>query len=130
MQANRSRDTTSEVLLRSQLHRLGLRFRKHANVDPGVKCKADIVFRRARLCVFVDGCYWHGCRKHFRTPKVNRAWWNEKIADNRKRDRRKTSALRKRGWRVVRIWEHELGSQRIDQIVRTIISAVKIGSRK
>ena len=100
------------------------------NVDPEVKSKADIVFRRARLCVFVDGCYWHGCPKHFHAPKVNREWWNEKIADNRKRDRRKTSALRKRGWRVIRIWEHEIASRGIDQIVRTIIGLIEVGSRR
>ena len=130
MQANRSFDTASEAQLRSELHRLGLRFRKHVNVDPEVKCKADIVFRRARLCVFVDGCYWHGCPKHFHAPKVNREWWNEKIADNRKRDRRKTSALRKRGWRVIRIWKHEIASRGIDQIVRTIIGVIEVGSRR
>jgi DNA mismatch endonuclease (patch repair protein) len=89
-------------------------------------CKADIVFRRAGLCVFVDGCYWHGCPKHFRTPKVNAAWWNEKIADNRSRDRRKTAALRRRGWTVIRIWEHELATG-MNQIARSINAAVKAG---
>ncbi len=108
MQANRSVDTLVEVLLRSALHQRGLRFRKHANVDPSLKCRADIVFRRARICVFIDGCYWHGCPKHFHAPKANRAWWLEKIADNRQRDGRKSAALRRRGWVVIRIWEHEL----------------------
>lgn len=124
MQANRSFDTALEALLRSELHRLGLRFRKHTNVDPAVKCKADIIFRRLRVCVFVDGCYWHGCPKHFQSPKINREWWTEKIADNRKRDRRKTAALRKRGWAVIRIWEHELTAKGADQIARHIATAL------
>jgi DNA mismatch endonuclease (patch repair protein) len=124
MQANRSFDTASEALLRSKLHGLGFRFRKHSNVDPAVKCKADIIFRRDRVCVFVDGCYWHGCPKHFQSPKVNRAWWNEKIADNRKRDRRKTAALRKRGWTVIRIWEHEFAAKGAYQIALFIAAAL------
>jgi DNA mismatch endonuclease, patch repair protein len=124
MQANRSFDTAAETLLRSELHRLGLRFRKHVNVDPAVKCKADVVFCRARTCVFIDGCYWHGCPKHFQNPKTNCAWWSEKIADNRKRDRRKTVALRKRGWTVIRIWEHQLRTEGANEIARHIANEI------
>lgn len=125
MQANRSVDTAVEQLLRSALHRQGLRFGKHANVDPAVKCRADVVFRGARVCIFVDGCYWHGCPKHFETPKRNTAWWQEKIQDNRNRDRRKTSALRRRGWRVIRIWEHEVSTQSLSQLVDRIQREVR-----
>jgi DNA mismatch endonuclease (patch repair protein) len=125
MQANRSFDTALEVLLRSELHKRGLRFRKHVNVDDGVKCRADIIFRRARVCVFVDGCYWHGCPKHFRTPLVNSAWWNEKIADNRQRDRRKTGALRRKGWKVIRIWEHQLSPNSLRRIADSIEATVR-----
>lgn len=109
MQANRSRDTNPEIQLRAALHRTGLRFRKDARALARVRCaKADIVFPRAKVCVFVDGCFWHGCPKHFAAPKTNRAWWSEKIADNRLRDRRKTRQLRRAGWTVLRFWEHEL----------------------
>jgi DNA mismatch endonuclease, patch repair protein len=125
MQANRSIDTAVERLLRSALHRQGLRFGKHANVDPAVKCRADVVFRRARVCVFIDGCYWHGCPKHFQTPKRNAAWWQEKIGDNRSRDRRKTSALRRRGWKVIRIWEHEVSTRSVSQLVSRIEMEVR-----
>ena len=125
MQANRSFDTRLETRLRSELHKRGLRFRKHVNIGIGMKCRADIVFPRARVCIFVDGCYWHGCPKHFKTPRTNSAWWNEKIADNRQRDKRKTTVLRKHGWRVIRVWEHQLfgeglseTSKLIEQIIR------------
>jgi DNA mismatch endonuclease, patch repair protein len=125
MQANRSFNTTPEARLRSALHQLGIRFRKHVNVDSEVKCKADVVFRRVRTCIFVDGCYWHGCPKHFQNPKANHAWWKEKIADNRNRDRRKTTALRKRGWTVIRIWEHQLKGKNTKQIARRIANTIK-----
>jgi DNA mismatch endonuclease (patch repair protein) len=124
MQANRSFGTTSETSLCNSLRRLGLRFRQHANVDSSLRCRADIVFRQVGVCVFVDGCYWHGCPKHFHAPKINSAWWNEKIADNRERDRRKTRALRKIGWTVMRIWEHELRSRGADRVARRVFNIV------
>ena len=124
MQAVRSCDTLVEALLRSRLHRLGLRFRKHTNVDPEVRCKADVVFRAARLCVFVDGCFWHGCPAHYRKPRANSAWWDEKVAENRRRDRRQAIALRKRGWAVVRIWEHAIAAENIDRIAYAIAAAL------
>jgi DNA mismatch endonuclease (patch repair protein) len=129
MQANRSFDTALEALLRSELHRSGLRFRKHRTVDARVKCKADIIFPRAQVCVFVDGCYWHGCPKHFRTPSVHSAWWNEKIADNRQRDRRKTAALRRQGWTVIRVWEHQISDKGVPSIARAISTVVRAGKR-
>src|SRR6266545_3204330 len=125
MQANRSFDTALEALLRSELHKKGIRFRKHVNVDAGVRCRADIIFRSARVCVFVDGCYWHGCPTHFRTPRVNSAWWNEKIADNRRRDRRKSAALRRQGWKVIRIWEHQLSLKSVARVAESIQATVR-----
>jgi DNA mismatch endonuclease (patch repair protein) len=71
----------------------------------------DFVFPKSRLAVFVDGCFWHGCPKHFRKPKDNRKYWHEKILRNQKRDRLVTKTLRKIGWRVLRIWEHELKNE-------------------
>jgi DNA mismatch endonuclease, patch repair protein len=70
--------------------------------------KPDFVFREARLAVFVDGCFWHGCPKHCKTPAGNRAFWKKKLAANKARDRRVNRVLRGDGWRVVRIWEHDL----------------------
>ena len=70
--------------------------------------KPDFVFRRERLAVFVDGCFWHGCPRHLRMPASNVVYWNAKIARNMARDRRVNAELRRAGWRVVRLWEHAL----------------------
>ena len=87
MKANYGGGLLPEQILRSELQKAGLRFRKHVKPLPGVRCEADIVFSRAKLCVFVDGCFWHGCPRHFVCPKTNSAWWDEKIKENRIRDR-------------------------------------------
>ncbi|HQL96452.1 MAG TPA: very short patch repair endonuclease [Candidatus Hydrogenedentes bacterium] len=70
--------------------------------------RPDFVFRRERVAVFVDGCFWHGCPKCYRRPKSNRKFWDAKAARNRARDAEVTRALRRAGWTVVRIWEHAL----------------------
>jgi DNA mismatch endonuclease (patch repair protein) len=70
--------------------------------------KPDFVFRPEKVAVFVDGCFWHGCPKCYRRPKSNRKFWDAKVARNRARDLEVTKALRKAGWRVVRLWEHQL----------------------
>lgn len=67
--------------------------------------RPDIVFPEARLAVFVDGCFWHGCPKHYRLPRTNKAFWLRKITRNKERDREVAKELRKRGWRFVRLWE-------------------------
>ena len=73
-----------------------------------LRVKPDFVFRRERLAVFVDGCFWHGCPKHATWPAHRAAWWRRKIEGNKTRDRVVNRALRRAGWQVVRIWEHEL----------------------
>lgn len=72
--------------------------------------RPDFAFRKERVAVFVDGCFWHRCPTHYRTPKTNAVFWDTKIQENRRRDLRTRRALRKIGWRVVRIWEHEIRS--------------------
>ena len=104
MRRVRRRDTAPEVALRSALHRAGVRFRLDASALPG---RPDIVLVRARVAVFVDGCFWHGCPEHFVPPKANRGFWAEKIRTNQERDRRSDIALADAGWRVVHVWEHE-----------------------
>ena len=73
--------------------------------------KPDFLFRRNRLALFVDGCFWHGCHKHCKIPAGNRAFWKKKFTANKTRDRRVNRELRKLGWRVVRIWEHDLAKR-------------------
>jgi DNA mismatch endonuclease (patch repair protein) len=70
--------------------------------------KPDFVFRRQKVALFVDGCFWHGCPKHGTQPKTNAEFWSEKIRRNKARDRLVNATLRKSGWKVVRVWEHEL----------------------
>ena len=72
------------------------------------KVRPDFIFKQARLAVFVDGCFWHGCPKHGTQPKGNRAFWKNKFARNKARDVLVTQTLRRAGWRILRIWEHEL----------------------
>lgn len=73
--------------------------------------KPDFTFRRQRSVVFVDGCFWHGCLKHSTMPANNRAFWRKKFEANKRRDRLVTRTLRREGWRVIRVWEHELSGK-------------------
>jgi DNA mismatch endonuclease, patch repair protein len=75
---------------------------------PTFRVRPDFVFRRARLALFVDGCFWHGCPKHATKPANNRAFWKKKLAGNKTRDRLVNQTLRRAGWRVIRIWECDL----------------------
>ena len=107
MQRQARRDTRPEMALRRQLHAMGLRYRVDRKVIPGVQRRADIVFARARVAIFVDGCFWHSCPVHATKPKSNSDWWAEKLARNVSRDRNTDERLEAAGWTVVRIWEHE-----------------------
>ena len=83
--------------------------------------RPDISFAGVRVAVFVDGCFWHSCPDHGSTPKTNSEWWREKLDTNVNRDHATNEALRKGGWEVVRIWEHEdpaAGADRIEAAVR------------
>ena len=82
--------------------------------------KPDLVFPKLKTAVFVDGCFWHGCPKHATWPKNRAAFWLAKIVGNKARDRRVNSALRKRGWTVVRVWEHELHRRDEAKLIRRL----------
>lgn len=121
--ANRRRDTAAELRLRSELHARGLRFRKDLLVRAGkVRVHPDIVFTRAKVAVFLDGCFWHACPEHGTVPKSNVGYWQPKLAANVERDRRVNKALTADGWLVRRVWEHEdldLVAAEIEPIVRS-----------
>lgn len=107
--------------MRSAVHAIGLRFRKHERPIRDVRCTADLVFRSARVAVFVDGCYWHRCPEHGSTPRTNDSYWVRKLERNVERDRRNDAVLRGQGWGVIRVWEHEdpaTAAQRIAEAVR------------
>lgn len=124
MTSQRQRDTKDELELRSLLHRRGLRFRVHALL-PGLRRRSDIVFTRARIAVFVDGCFWHGCPEHGTWPKQNAGWWREKIEANQRRDRDTDARLRAAGWTVIRVWEHDDPAQAADQIAEVVRRAIR-----
>lgn len=98
------RDTGIELALRRALHRLGVRYRVHLRGLPGTP---DIALTKARVAVFVDGCFWHRCPEHGTSPKNNSAWWAAKLDGNVERDRRKDTELRDLGWIPLHVWEHE-----------------------
>lgn len=107
MAAIRSKGNKStEVALRFRMVRAGIRgWRTHARDLPG---RPDFVFDALKLAVFVDGCYWHGCPKCGHIPSQNRPYWSRKIEGNQTRDKRVRARLRRQGWSVIRIWEHEI----------------------
>lgn len=104
MASIKGRDTKPERILRSLLHRSKLRFRKNERDLPG---SPDVVFRRARVAVFVDGDFWHGHRFPAWRSRLS-AHWQARIEANIRRDRRNFAKLRRRGWKVVRVWEHQV----------------------
>ncbi|MDO7868181.1 very short patch repair endonuclease [Nocardioides jiangxiensis] len=121
MQANRRRDTTPEMAVRRLVHAAGLRYRVDARPLPDLNRRADLVFARAKVAVFIDGCYWHGCPEHGTKAKTNSEYWSDKIARNRERDAETDARLRAEGWTVLRSWEHENPAdvaQRILAVVR------------
>ena len=119
------RDTRPELALRSELHRRGLRFRVDRTVVPKVRTRADLVFTRARVAVFVDGCFWHACPEHQTWPQANKEWWRQKLDNNVARDRRNNAALEAEGWTVIRVWEHETASIAADRIEDAVKSRGK-----
>lgn len=93
-------------------------WRRHLKL-PGTP---DFAFPKRRLAIFVDGCFWHGCPRCYTKPKTNRAFWRKKLLDNVARDRAVSTALRQGGWRVLRVWEHELRNpQRVLSVIRKAI---------
>jgi DNA mismatch endonuclease, patch repair protein len=127
MRGNRRADTRPEVAVRGELHRRGLRFRKdHLLSLPGARgVRVDIAFTRARVAVFIDGCFWHGCPDHGREPRRNTSYWGPKLARNRARDRLVTERLTEDGWRVIRIWEHTPPVDAADLVVAGVARAVE-----
>ncbi len=120
MRAQRRRDTKPEMALRRVLHAGGRRFFVDRAPLVGVRRRADLVFPRARVAVFVDGCFWHGCPEHGTVPKRNREWWVEKIDGNRARDRDTDRRLSEAGWSVVRVWEHDEATVAADHVEQTL----------
>ena len=120
MQSNRSRDTAPELAVRKLLHAAGFRYRVAARPIPSMRRTADILFTRAKLAVFIDGCYWHCCPTHYVEPKSHVEYWRPKIAGNIARDLDTTQRLVDQGWIVVRFWAHEPPDEVAESITRVL----------
>jgi DNA mismatch endonuclease (patch repair protein) len=116
----RGRNTRPELALRKALWREGLRYRLSVNL-PG---RPDLTFRKTKVVVFVDGCFWHACPKHLIWPRNNANFWKRKISGNVARDKKATRELRRTGWLVFRFWEHDVEC-RLQRCVNRVISTVK-----
>lgn len=116
------RDTKPEIELRQALHARGLRFRVDRAVLKDRRRRPDIVFGPARVAVFVDGCFWHGCPEHASWPTANAAFWREKIETNRLRDGDTDERFAAAGWTVVRVWEHEAPEEAANRIQNVVQS--------
>ena len=114
------RDTRPELSLRRELWRRGLRYRVDTAPASGIRRRADLVFSRARVAVFVDGCFWHCCPEHATTPKANGIWWSKKLVANVERDRDTDHRLNDAGWVAVRVWEHEPIASAADRVEDTV----------
>lgn len=124
MQSNRGRDTSPELAVRRRLHALGLRYRVSIRPISDVRRTADIVFTRAKVAVFIDGCFWHGCPQHYEAPTRNAEFWVMKRQANRRRDAETNATLTAAGWCVLRYWEHYVRTAP-DEVARTIATAVR-----
>nr|WP_163185613.1 very short patch repair endonuclease [Cellulosimicrobium sp. SL-1] len=119
MSVAKRRDTAPEVALRRELHARGMRYRVAYPVPGQRRRTIDVAFTRAKVAVFVDGCFWHGCPEHGMMPRSNGDWWKTKLAANQARDRDTDRLLRELGWTVVRVWEHEpplVASDRVEAV--------------
>ena len=125
MQGNRGRDTKPEIAVRRRVHAAGLRYRVDFRPLPQLNRRADLVFTRYRIAVFIDGCFWHGCPEHHTISKSNRSFWAEKASRNRERDRQTDQILRSESWCVLRFWEHEDPAEVASQIVEMVRSAAE-----
>lgn len=101
----RSKDSKIEILLRKELWRNGFRYRKNSTKYFG---KPDIVLPKLKTVIFVDSCFWHGCKKHGSMPQTRRKFWENKISRNKARDKEVSRFYKKEDWNIVRIWEHDI----------------------
>ena len=101
----RSRDSKIELLFRKELWKQGFRYSKNSSKYFG---KPDVVLLKHKTVIFIDSCFWHGCKKHCRIPSVRKKYWIEKIVRNKERDKEVSRHYNKEGWKIFRIWEHNL----------------------
>ena len=118
MSAVRSKDTKMEIVFRKAIWRKGFRYSKNSSKYFG---KPDIILKKHKTAIFLDSCFWHGCKKHCRIPTARKGYWMKKIERNRQRDKKVNRYYKKIGWKVIRIWEHEM-----KDISKVILKVIKI----
>ena len=121
----RGRDSGPERKVRELLSRMGYSFSEYDRVK-GIRI--DIAIPRLKIAIMVDGCFWHGCPKCYREPKSNVDYWVTKIKRNRQRDRFQKASLADEGWKVVRIWEHELATKNRVRLMTKLRKSIPITS--
>jgi DNA mismatch endonuclease, patch repair protein len=122
MGAVKGKDNLLELEFCKKLKRAGLRFSRNVSRLPG---KPDVVFKNRELVIFLDGCFWHGCRKHFKLPKSNQIFWQSKIEGNMRRDKQINKFYKDMGWTVLRFWQHNITrnpNKLIDKIQKMLIT--------
>ena len=112
----KSKDTKPEIIVRKLIWKKGYRYR----IGHGLAGRPDMVFPLYNTAVLIDGCFWHGCPKHYRAPLSNVKYWKKKISGNKKRDRKIDKKLAEEGWKVIRIWEHDIKSNLLQTIAKII----------
>lgn len=117
MSAVRSKDTKIEVAFRELLWRRGFRYRKNPAKYFG---KPDLVLKKHTTVIFIDSCFWHGCKKHFGLPATRINFWRKKIERNRSRDKETNAFYKKQGWTIFRFWEHDIKKDLNRLVERTI----------
>jgi DNA mismatch endonuclease (patch repair protein) len=117
----RSKDSKIEIEFRKALWKAGLRYRKNPK---GYFGKPDLVLKKHKAVIFIDSCFWHGCKKHCRIPSTRQDYWIPKIERNKKRDKEVNRHYRNMEWLAFRIWEHDLKKD-LDQIIDTIVKVIK-----
>lgn len=119
----KGKNTSPETRLRKTLWAAGLRYRIHAKL-PG---RPDIVFAKAKVVIFVDGCFWHKCPEHGVMPKSNAEFWKTKLEGNVDRDRKKDSELQQLGWSIIRIWEHQVETELTETVnyIKSLLATKK-----
>lgn len=128
MSRQASRDTSQELAVRRILYGSGLRYRVHVPVPGMPRRTVDIVFGKAKIAVFLDGCFWHGCPQHATSPRSNAEWWRTKLDRNMARDRETTTHLSSAGWTVLRFWEHESPDE-VARRVADVVAARRVSAR-
>lgn len=116
MSAVKSKDTKIEISFRKALWKNGFRYRKNSTKYFG---KPDILFKKYKIVIFIDSCFWHGCKKHCRIPATRKNYWVNKIEKNKLRDKEVSQHYKKIGWKIFRIWEHEI-LKNCDKTIRKV----------